>query len=39
MNETPYPWIEFSLTIGTWDHVDIAYLDPASKVDSSSRPV
>jgi predicted aspartyl protease len=27
MDETPYPWIEFSLTIGAWDVVDLAYLD------------
>lgn len=27
MTETPYPWIEFSLTIGTWDVADLAYLD------------
>jgi hypothetical protein len=26
MSETPYPWIEFSLTIGTWDVADLAYL-------------
>jgi predicted aspartyl protease len=27
MSEIPYPWIEFSLTIGTWDVADLAYPD------------
>src|SRR5207248_10594522 len=27
MSELPYPWIEFSLTIGTWDIDDLAYPD------------
>ena len=27
MNAAPYPWIEFSLTIGTWDIDDRAYPD------------
>lgn len=27
MNELPYPWIEFALTIGTWDIDDLAYPD------------
>lgn len=26
-NDLPYPWIEFVLTIGTWDVVDAAYPD------------
>jgi predicted aspartyl protease len=27
MSEIPYPWIEFSLSIGTWDVADLAYPD------------
>jgi hypothetical protein len=27
MSEIPYPWVEIGLTIGTWDVVDLAYLD------------
>jgi len=27
MGEAPYPWIEFSVTVGTWDLVELAYPD------------
>ncbi len=27
MSEPPYPWVEFGLTIGTWDVADLAYQD------------
>ena len=27
MSDIPYPWVEFSLTIGTWDVDDLAYPD------------
>jgi hypothetical protein len=27
MSETSYPWVEYSLTIGTWDVADPAYPD------------
>ncbi len=27
MSEIPYPWIEFGLSIGTWDVADLAYPD------------